>query len=679
MTATLEPVSQQLDAENPWPGLDSFSEEGEDFFHGRDLETAELLSRVKRDVLTVLHGQSGLGKTSLLNAGLFPRLRQEDFLPVYVRLAYSAGSPAPMVQISARIFEECEAHDVEAPPHKGIPSLWEYLHLANTAFWSPRNRVVIPVVVLDQFEEIFTLGRETRSDHTWVDEFVDALGDLVTNRPPARVLAKLESSPEGAVPYAFRRSNYRFLLSLREDYLADLESLQERMRVSTANRLRLTHMSTSKALESVIEAGRDLVHPPVARAIVAFTLGIKPGDLPTNQPLPEREVEPALLSVFCRELNEKRREKGEGRIELDLLAGSQEAILVDFYERSLTGVDPGIRRFIEERLLTETGYRNSRALEEVLQETGVASAAIDALVQRRLLRREERFNVIRVELTHDVLTKVVKESRTRRRLEEERLAMLAAQEAAAAKARERREAALGELARAQRMWEEFKTSGNQHREAWQFARLSEIESVVDRAIELNPELEEARAFLASVHRLFAETGIKTSDLNLASIYLQKLKNTQVAENVAIANLAAELEAAWSETDPRRNKFVAKIRAWALHGIWLGFLGALLVELAGSEAPWLLPYNIPEIRLPLAVLTVILHFFLALLAVMASAGEDRIVSLTTVASVNCIASFFAFNLVSLVISGLVGHYTNKARMARILWTKRRSKKQQRQLS
>ena len=66
-----------LDPENPWLGLFSYTEETRAYFHGRDEETAELARRVQRKLLSVLFGQSGLGKTSLLRAGLVPRLRAE--------------------------------------------------------------------------------------------------------------------------------------------------------------------------------------------------------------------------------------------------------------------------------------------------------------------------------------------------------------------------------------------------------------------------------------------------------------------------------------------------------------------------------------------------------------------------------------------------------------------------
>ncbi len=64
-----------VDAENPWPGLVAFTEELQQFFYGREDEADELLRRVGGKNLTVLFGQSGLGKSSLLQAGLFPRLR----------------------------------------------------------------------------------------------------------------------------------------------------------------------------------------------------------------------------------------------------------------------------------------------------------------------------------------------------------------------------------------------------------------------------------------------------------------------------------------------------------------------------------------------------------------------------------------------------------------------------
>src|SRR5580698_6426330 len=104
---------QHLDRENPWPGLMPFDEAAHEFFHGRDDAVAELARRVRRDLLTVLFGKSGLGKTSLLNAGLFPHLRAGDFLPVYLRLDFANPDRPPLQQIAAALADNLAGHQVD--------------------------------------------------------------------------------------------------------------------------------------------------------------------------------------------------------------------------------------------------------------------------------------------------------------------------------------------------------------------------------------------------------------------------------------------------------------------------------------------------------------------------------------------------------------------------------------
>src|SRR5262252_6920313 len=90
-------VEGAIDPQHPWLGLFSYTEETRSYFHGREEEAAELARRVQRKNLTVLFGQSGLGKTSLL--------REESFCPVYVRIDYAPPSPAPAEQIKQAIFK----------------------------------------------------------------------------------------------------------------------------------------------------------------------------------------------------------------------------------------------------------------------------------------------------------------------------------------------------------------------------------------------------------------------------------------------------------------------------------------------------------------------------------------------------------------------------------------------
>ena len=77
-----------------YPGATPFSVEQEHIFFGRAQDTENLFRLVRRETMVVLYGKSGLGKSSLINAGLIPRFREEGaYHPVSVRFyAHSEGS-----------------------------------------------------------------------------------------------------------------------------------------------------------------------------------------------------------------------------------------------------------------------------------------------------------------------------------------------------------------------------------------------------------------------------------------------------------------------------------------------------------------------------------------------------------------------------------------------------------
>jgi len=416
------PSQVRVDAENPWPGLIPFSEADRAYFHGRRQETDELLRLVFRQRLSVLFGLSGLGKSSLLLAGLFPALRREGVFPVYVRLDFSIAELDLTNQVNEALLREAAKAGIETPPAQADDTLWRYLHRVNADFWDARNRPVVPLLVFDQFEEIFTLGQADGVRRKAVENFLDQLADLAEGRPPAQLRSRLDEHPEEAADFSFDRHNYKILLSVREDFLADLEGLRQRMGDVALNRMRLQRMNGHEALQ-VVNQAPQLIDPSVGDRIVRFVAADQ-----NNLALDKLEVEPALLSVVCRELNAKRQQRNEQKITANLLEGSKDEVLSDFYERSVADLGSEVRTFVEDRLLTLSGYRDSVALENVLAE--VSRASLDQLIARRLLRIEERGGTQRIELTHDRLTAVVRGSRDKRKdTEEKQRARKALQEA----------------------------------------------------------------------------------------------------------------------------------------------------------------------------------------------------------------------------------------------------------
>ncbi len=397
-----------VDSQHPWLGLDSFTEETQAYFYGREEEVAELGRRVQRKLLTILFGQSGLGKTSILRAGIVPRLRPMGYCPVYVRIDYSPDSPPPSEQIKAAIFRATQASGQWTQTGAAVAgeSLWEFLHHRDDVLRDASGRTLIPLLIFDQFEEIFTLAQSDDFGRKRAAEFLEDLADLVENRPPKALEARIDADEAAAEHFDFTRGDYRILIALREDYLAHLEGVKAIMPSITQNRMRLARMTGTQALAAVVNPGGKLVSQEVAESIVRFIAG--------GSELPNAEVEPSLLSLICRELNNARIAQKRSEISADLLAGSRDTILTEFYERALADQPAGVRNFIEDEMLTESGFRESLAEERVLKGFAAAGAPADTLaklVNRRLLRIEERLDARRVELTHDVLCPVVRASR----------------------------------------------------------------------------------------------------------------------------------------------------------------------------------------------------------------------------------------------------------------------------
>lgn len=399
---------------SPWKGLHFYTEEDRDVFFGRGRQVDELLRLIQRDTLTVLFARSGLGKTSLLRAGVIPRLREQGFLPVIVRVDYAPSALPPGEQIVAAALAAAEsAHiEVEAPrePGRSPPgeiTLWEFFH--RHLFWTERNDPVLPALILDQFEEAFTLGRQSAR----ASELLSQVADLAENRTPRSFQARAQAF--GARPsFDTRAQVCKLILSLREDYVSKLDLLRASMPAVMRNRFSLAPLDRERGVEVVRLAGGRWVTARVAAEIVAAVAGESRAQEPeaASHP-PSKEIEPAYLSVMCDELFRRMVQQGKDSIDSGLLAAERGDIVDGLYRRSFAGLQPSTRAFVEDRLLTATGFRGSVPLAEAQRE-GIPPGDLERLVDSRLLRFEDWLGTTHVELSHDLLTPIVRTSRDER-------------------------------------------------------------------------------------------------------------------------------------------------------------------------------------------------------------------------------------------------------------------------
>ena len=295
--------------------------------------------------------------------------------------------------------------------------------------------------MIDQFEELFTVGQQVP---TLVRDFRHDFGDLVENRIPHSVMSRLEHDENTSTALALRSRSYKLLISLREDFLPDLEDWQQLIPMLGRSRLRLLPMDTNAALEAVEKPAAHLITRPQAQQVVRFIAGEDiahddgdDGDYRrrTSRHPALLHVEPALLSLFCRELNEARKRRGAAQFDEQLIEGAQRDVLKNYYVTCIENLPARVAHFIEDQLITRSGFRNSYACEDAVP-SHVTEAELDQLVRSRLVHIEDRYGTQRIELSHDVLTNVIRERRDQRKAEEERASLAAQLEAASRRQRE---------------------------------------------------------------------------------------------------------------------------------------------------------------------------------------------------------------------------------------------------
>lgn len=415
--------SPEVNAEQPWLGLLPYKEEHHDFFFGRDREVEDILGRIRDNSLTILYGQSGLGKSSLLAAGVMPRLRLADYAPRWARLDFTDSGEGrrhqTLVQQTQVLISAAQgllkAEDFDSGAALQQMTFWERFHHRDSPV-SPT-----PVLIFDQFEEIFTLGANSKFESE-VAEWLEQMADLLQNRPP-RHLERLAQDPGLAGQYHFDAAAVRIVFTLREDYLAQLERWKARLPLLMQNRMALTLLTGPQARQAVLGPAQMGDHSLVSRE-VADSIVRTVARVPADTPLDQIKAVPPLLSLLCEQLNTARLEAGRAQITAESVRDQAADILQRFYEESFLGFPQEhrgrIRALLEDPpMITEAGHRNALVREDAeaqLRRAGVAdvSEIFDTLIQRRLITTETQDQVQRLEVTHDVLVPLLLRSRKER-------------------------------------------------------------------------------------------------------------------------------------------------------------------------------------------------------------------------------------------------------------------------
>lgn len=213
----------------PYPSLLSFTTQQRRFFFGRDDECKKLLERVDKESFTAVIGASGSGKSSLVQAGLLPMLKQN-----WRTLSFVPG-PQPIRALAEQLttlFPSEVRLQIADDLEQRLFSRTDGLSKSVSAVLVDRSDITTLLLVVDQFEELFTQVLGLSNEKQYVQQaFIANLANVVHTL----------------------RGKVRIVITLRADYIrhcldfADLRALLE------TNQLLLGPMSEVALREAIVK------------------------------------------------------------------------------------------------------------------------------------------------------------------------------------------------------------------------------------------------------------------------------------------------------------------------------------------------------------------------------------------------------------------------------------------
>jgi WD40 repeat protein len=352
--------------QSPYKGLASFEDSELDalLFFGREREITAVAANVLANRLTVLYGPSGVGKSSLLRAGVARKLRELAGAPAVVHEAWAED---PAARLIGSVHAECGELGATAG-------------LVDTVAAAAQQNGELHLL-LDNFEEYMLY-------HGLEGQLSIALPELL-RRPGLRV---------------------NILLALRDDALAELDEFAGRIPELFSNLLRLDRLDR--------EAGRAAILGPLARyselADETFTAEDALVEAVLDEASTDNGVEAPYLQLVLERLWEREREEGSSELRLATLRaiGGARAVVREHVQGALDALplaEQEVAARVVRQLVTPSGRKVSHEPSDLAEyadvEDGELRRLLDTLGRERIVRGVNGMQgaPTRYEIFHDVL------------------------------------------------------------------------------------------------------------------------------------------------------------------------------------------------------------------------------------------------------------------------------------
>lgn len=393
-----------------YKGPKFYQESDKDVFFGREEETKKLYYLVENSDYSVCYAESGEGKSSLINAGLTPMLRKNRFLPIRILFPddvfLNAVDEKTLDSIVWKALEdEIQASNMLVNSDFDNIALYptticEYDNDAcNKLGWKLRNfelrgdsfDKITPVIIFDQFEEVFTKAKDVR----WIDTLFGWLECLFDDSIYAESSKKLQK-------------NFKLLISMRSDYISELDywSMDRYFIPSLKNnRYYLKSITKKGALEILGKLYPNQLENLTTDEILRLAQLERTGNLnELEDNIPCISAMVLSLSLAC--IKEKPKEilKVFRKYQENVQNNYDNWILEFYYNLALKEcqLKRAEQDILEMALIDTNGYRKRISIDDS-EISKIRDEVINMLIQKRILYKAGNF----IEIAHDSLRGII--------------------------------------------------------------------------------------------------------------------------------------------------------------------------------------------------------------------------------------------------------------------------------
>jgi len=419
-----------------YPGATPFNSRQANIFYGRDKDIDKLLTLIQVEKKVLLYSKSGLGKTSLLEAGVLPKL-PEIYTPISIRLfAYKEGAETPVERVinalksvigdldakSDTLIDQVIDHNADEK------SLWYYFKKAQILAPKPADDTPeqIYTLVFDQFEELFSFPKKD------IEDFKNQLYELTELKLPDRFAVLISEGRQNnrdlfsreTIGLLHKKIEIKTIFAIRSDRLSLLNNLSDKLPDIQNTFYELLPLDYEQAQQAIVNPAIDgdpgFETPPFRfhdDAIKKIIHELSDGYTDT--------IETTQLQIVCHRIEEiaaAKQANGIRQINVDDLPEFRN-IFLNFYFDSIGRLSPEkqdkAKRLIEDELI-----RNHQriSLDQEICKEYLDERDLRDLVDTHLLRAERNtFGRFSYEVSHDTLVNPILESKKKYSDELERI------------------------------------------------------------------------------------------------------------------------------------------------------------------------------------------------------------------------------------------------------------------